>query len=585
MRLAALDSSNRSDAATRGATRLLFAFALSSLPLICQAQGINRSGLAKFLNFEMQTGGVLQGWGGGPKETIFADDKIVHGGKWSARLERDTASASTFSTITIGIPIDFTGSRLELRGFVKTENVSNYIGSCMREDGDGDSVAFDNMQSRQVKGTHDWEEHSITLPLRPEAKQLVFGFLISGAGKAWADDLQLLVDGKPIWDVPKVEQPKTSLDLDHEFDGGSGTALEQLSKTQIDNLATLGKIWGFLKYHHPAIAAGQHHWDYDLFRVLPLILSAPDRASANAAVGKWIAALGPVNECTACARLYESDLYMKPELGWISDEKLLGAGLSRDLRRILRNRPDGGKQFYISLVPNVKNPVFEHEAAYPTIRFSDAGFQLLALYRFWNAIEYWYPYRDVTGENWDGVLSEFIPRIALSKTGDAYQRELMALIARVHDTHANLWSSLQLRPPVGGCQLPASLRFVEDKAVVTGYSQAETGPATGLKIGDTILGLDGTPVRELIDRWRQLYAASNEPTRLRDIARSMTRGDCGPSVLRVVRGSETLSITAPRVATNTVRAPYPMAVLEPPLVLLKRARSPLEVLLNPVVLL
>jgi C-terminal processing protease CtpA/Prc len=150
------------------------------------------------------------------------------------------------------------------------------------------------------------------------------------------------------------------------------------------------------------------------------------------------------------------------------------------------------------------------------------------------------------------VLAEFIPRIALARAADSYQLELMAFIARVHDTHANLWSSLQVRPPVGDCQLPVVLRFVENSAVVSGYSQAEAGPATGLKIGDVILDLDGTPVSQLVDRWSRYYATSNDPTRLRDIARSMTRGACGPSLLRVRRESRTLSLTAPRVSSGTL---------------------------------
>ncbi len=356
--------------------------------------------------------------------------------------------------------------------------------------------------------------------------------------------------GKPTGDAPKVEQPQTSLDLDHEFDRGSGIAINDLSKTQIDNLVTLGKVWGFLKYHHPVIASGQHHWDYDLFRVLPQVLSATDRAAANAAMRRWIAALGTVNECTTCASLNETNVYMMPELDWISDEKLVGADLSQDLRRIFRNRPAAGNQFYVSLA-NVGNPVFDHEPAYSEIKLPDAGLQILALYRFWNVIEYWYPYRNMTGENWDEVLAQFLPRVALAKTAESYQRELMAFIAHVHDTHANLWSSLQVRPPVGNCQIPVTVRFVENSAVVSGYSQPETGTATGLKIGDLLLDLNGTPVSELVNRWSPYYAASNDPTRLRDIARSMTRGDCGSPVLRVRRESQTLTLTVPRLSPVT----------------------------------
>ena len=109
----------------------------------------------------------------------------------------------------------------------------------------------------------------------------------------WADDLQLLVDGKPVWEAPKVERPKTPLDLDHEFDTGSGIVISKLTPAQIENLAMLGKVWGFLKYHHPAVATGTRHWDYDLLRVLPAVLAARDREAGDSVVLRdWIAPAG-----------------------------------------------------------------------------------------------------------------------------------------------------------------------------------------------------------------------------------------------------------------------------------------------------
>jgi C-terminal processing protease CtpA/Prc len=539
----------------RSVVHSVLGWALFFLPPIWHAQAVERAGLAPILNFEAeQTGGPPTGWGGSPRETLFTDNKIVHSGKWAARLQRGAAIANgDFSSITIAIPIDFAGTRLELRGFLKLQGVSGFAGLWMREDGDSGAVAFDNMANRHVNGTHDWTEYSIALPLRPEAKQLVFGVLSSGTGTTWADDLQLLVDGKPVWDAPKTQKATTSLDLDHEFDRGSGIVLSELSKTQIENLVTLGKVWGFLKYHHPAIAAGQHHWDYDLFRVLPQVLAATDRAAANAVLRQWIAALGPVGACAKCASLNPADLYMKPDVAWIADEKALGVGLNPglrdDLQRIFRNRVSN--MFYVSLAPGVGNPVFDHEPAYPGIKIPDAGFQILALLRFWNIVEYWYPNRDIVGENWDSVLAEFLPRIALAKTADSYQLELMSLIAQVHDTHANLWSSLPVRPPQGNCQLPVDVRFVENSAVVSG-----AGPAAGLKMGDVILDLDGTPVSQLVEQWRPYYADSNDAARLRDIGRSMTRGDCGPAKLRVRRGDQTLTLTPTRLPLDSVESTH-----------------------------
>jgi hypothetical protein len=528
--------------------RLMAALICAGLTIPGLAQNANSGPeLEAILNFETEHSGASpRGWGGGPPGTIFVDGQIVHGGRWSVRLERDAASPNGFSTISKAVPIDFAGTTIEWRGFLRSEGVSDYLGLWMREDGETSGLAFDNMQQRQVKGTNDWKEYSITLPIHRDARQLHFGVLIAGTGKVWADDLQLLVDGKPVWEAPKVERPRTSIDLDHEFDAGSGLVLSGLTKMQIENLALLGKVWGFLKYHHPGVVAGKYHWDYELFRVLPKLLAARDREAGNATLRDWVRGMGDVPSCRTCITLADGDLHLRPEMDWIGDEEVVGRDLAGLLRTIYRDR-SGGRQFYVSQVPAVGNPVFEHELGYAGLKFPDAGYQLLAVYRFWNVINYWYPNRNVLDQNWSQVLGEFIPRIALAKDKDAYQLETIALIARVTDTHANLWNAPpQLRPPAGTCQLPVTTRFIENRAVVTGFSNVTVGPATGFKIGDVIEDLDGVPVQDLVERWAPYYPASNQPARLRDIARALTRGACSAARASVRRANQTVQITADR---------------------------------------
>jgi hypothetical protein len=117
--------------------------------------------------------------------------------------------------------VDFKGKGVELRAYLRTENVSGYATLWMREDGQSPGLEFANLQGRSLKGTTDWAAYSILLPVNPDATNLFFGVLLAGTGKAWADDFQLLVDGKPVWDVPKAERAKTALDSDHQFDDGS----------------------------------------------------------------------------------------------------------------------------------------------------------------------------------------------------------------------------------------------------------------------------------------------------------------------------------------------------------------------------
>jgi hypothetical protein len=528
---------------------LCLAFALPGV-----AQTRTRQNLAEILGFENGTPGTFPaGWSGGPTDTIFTDDQVFHSGKYSCRIERNASSSSTFSTVTTGIPLDFAGKTIEWRGFIKTENVSDAVALWIREDGDTPSLAFNTLQGLKINGTRDWMEYSLTIPVLDQGKQLFFGFLVVGTGKGWVDDLQLLVDGVPVAQAPN--RITTVFDTDREFDNGSRVTLTDLSDVQIKNLATLAKVWGFLKYHHPAITSGRHHWDYDLFRILPPVLAAADSATANAAISGWIANLGPVADCaTACATLFTDDLYLTTNLDWIADQSFLGADLSQTLVNIYRNRKPVTAQFYVSLVPGVLNPVFEHELDYPRLKLPDAGYQVLALFRFWNMVQYFYPNRDVmpddpanSADYWNSVLGESIPRIALAQDSLTYQQELMKFIAKIHDTHANLWSSIAARPPIGNCQLPVDVRFVEGSALVLRQTSITAGPASGLMPGDIIDQLDGVAVSDLVNQWRPIYADSNEAARLRDMGWYLTRGSCGAAAVVVHRGGDTLSLTPARV--------------------------------------
>ena len=201
----------------------------------------------------------------------------------------------------------------------------------------------------------------------------------------------------------------------------------------------MGKVWGFLKYHHPAVTAGDRDWDRDLLQIMPRVLAAPDQTSADAVMFRWISDVGGIAECQRCVPPLPKDVELSPDLGWLSDKTLLGSELSDLLRKIYLNRVPS-QQWYVSLAPSIRNPEFPHEAAYPAMS-ADFGLQILAVFRFWNAMEYWFPYRDVIGVNWDDVLKEYIPKVGLARTLPEYHRRVLSLAARINDSHLYISAS------------------------------------------------------------------------------------------------------------------------------------------------
>jgi hypothetical protein len=91
---------------------------------------------------------------------------------------------------------------------------------------------------------------------------------------------------------------------------------------------------------------------------------------------------------------------------------------------------------------------------------------------------------------------------------------------------------------------------------VTGYTDSLQGHASGVEIGDIIESVDGRSVDSLVEAWSPYYSASNQPTRLRDIAHFLSRGECGESRLTVNRLGETHRLKLEREA-GTSGMPIP----------------------------
>ncbi len=547
--------SSRTAAVVLAAVPILMIGALWSLSGEAQAapcRSLHSPDLARILNFDMPANGKpLVGWGYIYPETVSLLPKVLHNGHKVVQLSHKGHSGSPNTPIYDCIQMDFSGKAIQLQGFLRTTDVSGFATLFMKEIGYDKAykitLAYSDMYDQHLHGTTGWKKYSITLPYKPQARELQFGVVAVGKGQVQVSQLHLLVDGKPVWKAPEVKLPKTV--QNDQFTQGSGVIIKKLSNIQISNLATLGKVWGFLKYYDPTVTSGERQWDYSLLRILPKVLRAKNRKSANAVFVQWIKKLGPVVPCNHCVHLKTKNIQLRPDLSWINDRNLLGKGLSEQLQHIRDNRRNG-TQFFVTLQPQVGEPIFKHEPEYRFIRFPDAGFQLLALYRFWNMVEYWYPYRDIVGETWDQVLVDSIPRLALARTRKSYTLQMMALIARVHDTHANLWGSLKLRPPVGSCHFPVRVRFAQNQPVVTKYMDGAQASTSPLRVGDVLVKLDGTSVSTLFKKWAPYYGASNKAALKREIATYMTRGACGETTVEIRRGHHIQRLKAKRVSLD-----------------------------------
>lgn len=526
-------------------------FLIVSLLIRGQEQYVNTS-----LNLDMENvvpdKDLPEGWFvWGNDYNLQKDANTFHQGKYSIAISPvNEEPGKAFGCATYRIPAQYAGNEIELRAYVKMEDVRDgQMGLLLRIDGTSGSLAFDNMMGRGIRGTSDWTQYSTKVLYPKGAKTIFVGAMLMGKGKIWVDDFQVLIDGKDIRYIEPVAIKEYKADKDTEFDKGSGITDIKLDNQTTAYLKKLGLIWGFVKYYHPAVAKGEYNWDYELFRQLPAILAASNNKERDKIVYDWIKSLGEF-EVSAVSPIPAERVKIKPDLDWIDN-----SGFGGDLVLLLQNIKNSSRSsehYYIEMAPYIGNPVFSNERPYKDMKYPDAGFRLLTLYRYWNIIQYFFPYKNLIEEDWKDVLAEFVPKFVNASTELEYKQSVLEIIGRVHDTHANVWGYDEVLHKFRGVNnTPYQVTFVEQKAMITNYFDNEKAEESGLQVGDIITHINGKTVEQIIKDQLKYTPASNYPTQLRDIAKNLLKTNDTTIQVKYKRGNKTESGTIKAYDPNT----------------------------------
>lgn len=167
------------------------------------------------------------GWFSGGQEggyQVRAVEDRVRSGQWAAKIaligERGYESFGVITQCIDSAP--FAGTRVRYHGFIATEDVdASEVGLWLRADAeDGETLGFDNMGNRPLRGTSGFTEHDVVLDIPASSVELCFGALLAGAGTLWADDL-VLETVAPIGQGPDVTATQLSELTNGSFEDGT----------------------------------------------------------------------------------------------------------------------------------------------------------------------------------------------------------------------------------------------------------------------------------------------------------------------------------------------------------------------------
>jgi len=310
-----------------------------------------------------------------------------------------------------------------------------------------------------------------------------------------------------------------------------------------ERLFYLCKVWGYAKYYHTRIAAGLVNWDNELLNTVTAAKTATTNAAFNEVLLNMLNNAGTMGTSDVTLPVVPDSLNNNNDLSWIQSPFLSDA-VRANLNTITsRFRPQSN--VYVNAAP-AGNPLFDTDNLYYTGEdYPGEEKRMLAMFRYWNQINYFFPYKKIMDQNWDTTLAEFIPRFVASTDALTFNLAFSELRTRINDGHAACISPVY--NSFRGLSYPPFLvRFIENEMVITKVLQGVTTVA----VGDVIKEIDGVNIYTLRDSLRKHAHGSNQDGIERNLNVLIMFGDSGEFEITVENSSGTHTTTLNRNLEN-----------------------------------
>lgn len=312
---------------------------------------------------------------------------------------------------------------------------------------------------------------------------------------------------------------------------------QTLSETQ--KLESLCKVWGFLKYYHPNVAKGNLDWDNQLFQKLNQLEKINDKNQLNELYSDWIDNLGKFETCEQCKKEDNKDYFLKNfDLNWINNQNIFSQNVIEKLNYIQNNR-NVGENYYFG--KGGRKVFFRNENSYGS-KFKSKEINLLELFRYWNYVEYFFPYKYKTDEKWNDVLTEMIPKFIAITTDENYHLTLAELVTKTDDSHAFLFSRLISLNQYGRKKIPVEYNYAEGKLVINKINSTIFNEENPLQIGDVIYDINGKTIPQMVNSFGKYIPASNSWGKIKKVKNLFLFTNKDSTNIKLERNGQNLAI-------------------------------------------
>ena len=406
----------------------------------------------------------------------------------SARTNRlrtvPTPGAAAFGTITQSLnAAPYRGREFRFGAAVKAnvQGAGNQGQLWFRVDREGNTMGFfDNMGDRPI--THnEWKRYGISGRIDNDAKHIVFGCFLLGAGKVWVDDFRLEVKENGKWvDVPipnsSFETGETGKPPSNWFHRAPNYSFQVVAETASDGSKSV-----LIERHPPEQISTLLFKEFSPF-------------------GSYV------------QKELGSDLSCLVPLALYSDEQ----------GTIPRADPKGLQKLITDISGSLPKELTARNRA---VRLGNVAIA-------WNVFQHFYPYFDVVKTDWQRVLPEALRSSALDRTPNDFLKTLQKLVAQLHDGHGGVGL---MNDTTHSYAAPIEWSWIQNQLVVT---RIVDPTLTGLKVGDIVEQVDGQSPRAALEREEQFISgATAQWKRIRSLS-ALLSGAWGSKITLKIKGAD-----------------------------------------------
>ncbi len=315
-----------------------------------------------------------------------------------------------------------------------------------------------------------------------------------------------------------------------------GLSADTLPNEQ-DRLLSTANLWATVEYFHPYLAYRNIDWDGALIQTLPAIRSARNESDYASALSKLIGHLqddlsyieaSPSQAKRQVSQEHANTSDSQGERVWVhygaTSAFLTRAKGESETASILM----GGN---VKAVLRLSEPVTKVSPASPTIEgnhgynapaYPSVEYRILAAYKLWAAVKYFFAYKDLMDQDWDQAFAGFLPKFINAKDGREYNLAVAEAVTLLDDSNARI-TSADLDKYFGIAPLGLRTRLVEKKPVVTEVLDDEAKKA-GVQVGDVITKVDGEDVVARIHRYIAYISASTDQSLAAEVVTRLFNG-------------------------------------------------------------